>query len=418
MFYAKEIMINIKKYINPNISPLAKRILKVLVIVFTFAIIVLVSYGSNLLVNQVVNRERKSLEIYATMYDYLATSSDPLTIINLLDNISQTIYFPMIMTDANDEPIEDFHSFTINIDLSQYQSVEEQRRYLKGVINSMKSQYPPVAIKDDNGQIITKLYYSASSLSQMIQFFPLVAVVGVIIIMLLSYKSLSSARNLEQSKVWIGMARETAHQLGTPTSSLMGWIELLKMNTDDGISQDTLQEMQKDIERLTIISTRFSKIGSRTDVSEIDIAVIITEVCDYYQKRLPNLSGKINIVCDIAAEIKIKANSILMQWVFENLLKNAIESIDGYGTIKIMSNLINRGRKVQILVSDTGKGMTTKTKMLIFEPGFTTKQRGWGIGLSLAKRIVEDYHDGKIYVKDTSVNKGTIFAVELPLDQK
>jgi len=232
----------------------------------------------------------------------------------------------------------------------------------------------------------------------------------------IGYIAFSSAKDSEQSRIWVGMAREAAHQLGTPISSLLAWIELLKLNKSyPEMIENVSSEIENDVERLNIIATRFSKIGSLPDIKPTNIAEKINEVCNYYEKRLPNLARKVTINRKYENPLIINANEILIGWVFENLIKNAFEAMDGKNDeITIYSNRLSN-KKLQILVKDTGKGMNAKLKLQIFEPGFTTKKRGWGIGLNLVKRIIEEYHLGKIYVKESAPNKGTTFAIELPI---
>ena len=212
------------------------------------------------------------------------------------------------------------------------------------------------------------------------------------------------------------MAKEAAHQLGTPLSSLLAWLEIIKFSSDDPQAvTETASEMEKDIQRLNTIAIRFSKIGSTPDKELINISKLIDNVCNYYDKRLPHLGKKIEIIRSLDDRIFVEVNIDLFAWVIENLLKNAAEAIEEKtGQIYIFMRVIPNN-KIFIFVKDTGKGMTQKLKRQLFTPGFTTKKRGWGLGLSLCKRIVEEYHDGKIYVKESIIGKGTTFAIEIPI---
>eukprot|EP01107_Rhizomastix_libera_P002495 TRINITY_DN14337_c0_g1_i1.p1 TRINITY_DN14337_c0_g1~~TRINITY_DN14337_c0_g1_i1.p1 ORF type:complete len:242 (+),score=-22.42 TRINITY_DN14337_c0_g1_i1:549-1274(+) len=234
---------------------------------------------------------------------------------------------------------------------------------------------------------------------------------------MVGYMAFSNIRRNEQSKVWVGMAREAAHQLGTPLSSLLAWIEILRYSKENPDSIDeTLSEMDKDISRLQIITTRFSKIGSKPELEELNLSELIENVCLYFEKRLPHLGRKVDIVRKIDKPVIANVNADLFAWVFENLLKNAAEAIEvKHGEITLSYGTFTK-HKVIIYVKDTGKGMTKKLRRQIFYPGYTTKKRGWGLGLSLSKRIVEEYHSGKIYVKDSSPGKGTTFCIEIPVE--
>jgi signal transduction histidine kinase len=413
--------------LNKKSNLLIKLIIKIILGITIFAIIIAVSFGSNYLVQQVTNREKASLETYANIYKHYITGTDIESALFFLEVITPTLYFPMIITDANDEPIQDYESYTLNIfELEKIHSIEEQHKYLVKQINEMKQTYSPIIVPDDDGEIIAKFYYSHSKLVDYLRFFPLLSVIAVIVFVIIGYFAFNAARNNEQSSVWVGMAKETAHQLGTPISSLFAWIELLRLNKQfPEVIEDTAFEIENDINRLNIIAMRFSKIGSKPDMKIINISQKIDEVCNYYEKRLPHLAGKVTINRDYSKEIFIKANDMLMIWVFENLIKNAVEAMEGKnGELTISTDFSSNSKKkktsnkIQFLVKDTGKGMNTKLKLQIFEPGFTTKKRGWGIGLNLVKRIIEEYHNGKIYVKESSLGKGTTFAIELPIEDE
>jgi len=402
--------------VNKTANPLVKLIIKSILGITIFAIIIAVSFGSNILVQQVINREKVSLKTYSNIYKHFITGSDIESALFLLEEITPTLYFPMIITDENDEPIQDYEAYTLNITaLKKINSIDAQHKYLVGQIQKMKQNYPPIIVPDADGKIIAKFYYSHSTLVDYLRFFPLVSVLTVVIFVLIGYFAFNAARNNEQSRVWIGMARETAHQLGTPISSLMAWIELLRLNKEfPEVIESTALEIENDINRLNVIATRFSKIGSQPDIKLINISDKIDSVCNYYERRLPYLAGKITINKNYRKNILLNANDMLMIWVFENLIKNAVEAMEGNkGEITITANQLSN-KKILFLIKDTGKGMSTKAKLQVFEPGFTTKKRGWGIGLNFVKRIIEEYHNGKIYVKETSLGKGTTFAIELP----
>lgn len=251
------------------------------------------------------------------------------------------------------------------------------------------------------------IFYKNSFLLTQLRYYPYIQFTIIGIFLLIAYILFSTARNSEQNKVWMGMAKETAHQLGTPLSSLLAWVEILKSKD---IDTKTISEMSKDVERLENITERFSKIGSPPKLQEENIVKVVYESINYLKSRTSkrvcysiNVPEKHNII--------IPLNAHLFGWVIENLCKNAVDAIDGSGNIIV--DIIEEGRYIYIDVTDTGKGIPKSKFKAIFNPGYTSKQRGWGLGLSLAKKIVENYHNGKIFVKSSILNKGTTFRIKL-----
>ena len=228
----------------------------------------------------------------------------------------------------------------------------------------------------------------------------------VMIFVVVAIFALLSSKKAEQNKVWVGLSKETAHQLGTPISSLMAWVEILKENHPD---DELIPELDKDVKRLERIAERFSKIGSLPEPKEGSMNDVLNHVVDYMRRRTSN---KVEMICHVPEQdVIVKMNSSLFEWVVENLCKNAVDAMEGSGKIDL--SLREEGNKVVLEVKDTGKGIRKKDIKNVFTPGFTTKQRGWGLGLSLAKRIVEEYHHGRIFVKSSELGKGTTFRVEL-----
>jgi signal transduction histidine kinase len=331
----------------------------------------------------------------------------------LINQIVPMITFPVIITDAKDEPSLPYEYYTLNIKLDSSLKPSQQLIQLKQMIQKMKGEYEPRIIKD-KGLVIAKFYFSHSPLIDRLKIFPLLEIFIIAVFILIGYIAFSNIRRSEESKVWVGMAKEAAHQLGTPLSSLLAWIEILKFNDNDPKSfNDTLEEMENDINRLNMIATRFSKIGSQPELHKENLNELIENVCGYFEKRLPHLGRKVEIVRTYSTNIITKINPELFAWVIENLIKNSAEAIENKnGKIKI--DVIKTKSKIIINFNDNGKGMSLQQRRQAFYPGFTTKKRGWGLGLSLCKRIVVEYHKGKIYIKDTSPSKGTTFTVELP----
>jgi len=249
--------------------------------------------------------------------------------------------------------------------------------------------------------------YDESTLLKRLSQYPYWQLGIVMIFVVVAIFALLSSKRAEQNKVWVGLSKETAHQLGTPISSLMAWVEILKENYPD---DELIPEMNKDVKRLELIAERFSKIGSLPEPVDASMNEVLAHVIDYMDRRT---SKKVEIVSDLPAEnVVVKMNASLFEWVIENLCKNAVDAMEGRG--RIVLSLNDEGSKVAIEVTDNGKGIRKKDLKSVFTPGFTTKKRGWGLGLSLAKRIVEEYHKGRIYVKSSEVGVGTTFRIEMP----
>lgn len=252
------------------------------------------------------------------------------------------------------------------------------------------------------------LYYDDSVMLKYLALFPYVQLGVMILFLLISYVALMNSKRAEQNQVWVGLSKETAHQLGTPISSLMAWMEVLKMNDMD---KTLLADMEKDVNRLSVIADRFSKIGSLPELVPSDISQVVATSAEYMQRRI---SSKVDFKVDIS-EVKgcVKICVPLMEWVVENICKNAIDAMSGTGTLKLI--LRQEDNLCCIDIIDSGKGIARKNFKTVFRPGYTTKERGWGLGLALVKRIVEEYHGGRVYVKESELGKGTTFRVELRL---
>ena len=267
----------------------------------------------------------------------------------------------------------------------------------------------PIAV-DQNG-IPQLVHYGESPLARMIRRFPFVQLGVVGLFILVGYLGFSYVRRSEQSNLWVGMAKEAAHQLGTPLSSMMGWIELMRLGDDGPPLEDVADELEHDVDRLRRVADRFEKIGSVPDLTRQPIAPVLHAVGDYMRRRLPTSGAGIRLTVDAAPELQAAMNAELFEWVVENLLKNAIDAMDGGGDLSVIAYA--NGSDVVIDVVDTGKGMDRATARHVFRPGFSTKRRGWGLGLSLARRIVEAYHGGTLQVAATRPGEGTTFRIVL-----
>lgn len=413
-----------RRTINLLVNSLAKWQVKFIFVFIALIIIITIFLFTQSLVKELIKREHDAAGLYAKLIeDFLDTvekptsSSDTDIFLFFLDEIQQTmINFPVIVTYENGEPYEPFENWTLNVEINSKMPINQQREIVLKTLNKMQGAYQPILVKDKEGKIISKIYFTHSALVDKLRFFPFIGLIIIGAFILIGYISFNSSRDNEQSKIWVGMAKEAAHQLGTPLSSLLAWLEIIKFSSDNPQAvTETASEMEKDIQRLNTIAIRFSKIGSTPDKELINISKLIDNVCNYYDKRLPHLGKKIEIIRSLDDRIFVEVNIDLFAWVIENLLKNAAEAIEEKtGQIYIFMRVIPN-KKIFIFVKDTGKGMTQKLKRQLFTPGFTTKKRGWGLGLSLCKRIVEEYHDGKIYVKESIIGKGTTFAIEIPI---
>ena len=304
---------------------------------------------------------------------------------------------PVIITDATQTEVLSFG----NLDSLQMQD----SNFVAHQLDIMRAENDPLEIDFiDTGKAF--IFYRTSDLVHQTRYFPIILIVIFALFLFIAYMLFSSARRSEQNQVWAGMAKETAHQLGTPLSSLMGWIELMKLQEEPFVGT---QEMEKDIERLQIVTDRFSKIGSVPVLEPTNIIYLIEDTMDYLQKRF---SKKFEFEINLPKEsLIVPLIPSLFRWVLENLTKNAIDAMGDHG--KVTVNLIEEGDEIFIDLSDTGKGIAKSKIKQVFNPGYTSKKRGWGLGLSLAKRIIEDYHKGKIFVKSSVVGQGTTFRIVL-----
>ncbi len=303
---------------------------------------------------------------------------------------------PVILVDQDENIIE-----KRNLDSLKMQNPE----YVKRQLQKMKDENPPIEVDLGNG-LVNYVYYRNSTLLIKLTYYPYFQLGVILLFILVAYFAFSASRKAEQNQVWVGLSKETAHQLGTPTSSLIGWVELLKEKHPD---KKLVSELEKDAGRLEEITERFSKIGSKPALKEENIKDILQDSVDYMKSRI---SDQVSLTLESENDnIFVPLNSALFKWVVENLCKNAIDAMEGNGVLKI--SVRRQGNQVFVDFSDTGKGIPKNRQKTIFKPGYTTKQRGWGLGLSLAKRIVEIYHRGKIFVLQSDPGKETIIRIVL-----
>ncbi len=394
-----------------------KYLLISIAIVITFATF----YYTQNLVKELQKSEREIVELYAKSLEFIANSNpagnEDFTFI--FENIIKRINFPLILTDANNNAsIYQLGSSVKNVEIDSTLSQEKLQIFLNNKVKELSNIHPPITVsyKDssDSIRILNKIYYGNSDVVQKLQYYPFLQIIFALLFLTISYLSFSYLKKNEQSNIWVGMAKEIAHQLGTPISSLMGWTELLKMKYKK--PEEVLyvsNEMESDLTRLNKITNRFSKIGSKPILKEKNIGSAIYNVIKYFKKRLPQTGKDVELIFNETKDIVTKLNSELFEWVIENLIKNAIDAI-GSNKGKIIISLSETDDKIIIEVSDNGKGISSKHKKDIFKPGYSTKNRGWGLGLSLSKRIIEDYHKGKLILKSSVQNEGTVFKITLP----
>ena len=371
-------------------------ILKRIAILISLIIVSLILWNTYIFFQQFKTEQRIKMEILGIAQKELA-NADLNADITLQDKIITTNKnIPLILVDA-DGNIESFQ----NLDADKSQDP----LYIKRQLEKMKSENRPIEIsyKGKNKQFI---YYRNSDLLNRLTYYPIALILILFLFLSVIYLFYSSNKASETNKLWTGMAKETAHQIGTPLSSLLGWIAILKM---EKVNDSYVSEIEKDVARLNTIANRFSKIGSKPELKEENIVRITKLAFDYLASR----SSKQIRFSFVAAndQIPVLLNKELFGWVIENLIKNALDAMQREGILTVQ--IENNAKKVKIMVSDTGKGMPKKLFKQIFNPGFTTKKRGWGLGLSLSKRIIKDYHKGKIIVQKSEIDKGTTFEVVL-----
>ncbi|MEN6455956.1 MAG: HAMP domain-containing sensor histidine kinase [Prolixibacteraceae bacterium] len=376
-----------------------KKIYKFLLFLIATLIIVTSLLYTHWLATNIAEKERNSVSEWAEATKQLSLpQNDSLQNLNFLLNVIQhNTDIPIIQTDSALRVIT-----AINIRYTEKNKDQVLKRKLKQMIREREPLRIDVSEKETQ-----YLYYHDSEVLRRLKFFPVIQIIIISVFIMIAYFAFSASRQAEQNQVWMGMSKETAHQLGTPISSLMAWKELLKM---EGVRPELIMELEKDINRLIKITDRFSKIGSAPELVMADIIPVITSTVSYLRNRTsPKI--KFNLKFDRSHPCCVPHNPILMSWVFENLCKNAVDATGGEGIITI--DLTENEDQLFIDVSDNGKGIPKSQFKIVFVPGFTTKSRGWGLGLPLVKRIIENYHRGKIFLKHSEVNIGSTFRIVL-----
>lgn len=381
------------------------------IILLVAALIVAVSvYYNNFIVDDLKDREKQTVDLLARAIEFLAQQGDNSNVTFINEQIVKAnVTIPVILANQYGEPTGVYRNLPLDENLSDEQLMQILKREL--AIMQAENEPIPVIHRNLRGELedIQYVYYKNSALLTQLSYYPYIQLSTILLFAGLAYLAFSYSRTAEQNRVWVGLAKETAHQLGTPLSSLMAWLEYLR--ADERTSgHEAIAEMGKDVEKLLMITERFSNIGSVPVLEQLNVHEVIQQSVNYLQKRI---STKVKVtITTVGNDIEAQINRHLFNWVIENLCKNAVDAMSGIGQLDIR---IMRGSGHQVIVdiSDNGKGMSKSRAKQIFQAGFTTKKRGWGLGLTLAKRIIENYHGGKIFVKQTEADEGTTFRIIL-----
>ncbi|MFP2995679.1 HAMP domain-containing sensor histidine kinase [Spongiivirga sp. MCCC 1A20706] len=376
-----------------------KTITRRIIIVCSFIVVVLIVWNTNSLFRIMKTEERVKMEGWAVAQHEIQRQDPD-------EDISELAYWytvrgklssPMIIVDKNDS--------IVGYDNIDTLKIAKDPNYIYKMLERIKKDNEPIKIEYDNF-LNQRLYYGNSSLLKKLTYFPIALVLIIVLFATVTYFFYRTSKISEQNKLWAGMAKETAHQIGTPLSSLLGWIEILR---SQNVEESTLVEINKDVERLQTITERFSQIGSIPKLERTNIIAETTNTFNYLKMRSSKLiTFELQVPEDF---IYVNLNSQLYSWTIENLVKNAIDAMKGKGLLRVVARLSDKEVKIKII--DTGKGIPRSQFNQIFEPGFTSKKRGWGLGLSLAKRIIEDYHQGKLRVSHSEIGKGTTMEIVL-----
>jgi signal transduction histidine kinase len=354
----------------------------------------------------IVNELRKDngeiVKLYAEIIAQTISDENDTNLDFVFDEIIQKAQFPIIYSNNKKDPV---YSKNINTDKSNLRKIQ----------STMDEQNEAIPLRYANPLtneiiLIGYLHYGDSSQIEKLKWLPFIEIGAITLFILLGFISFSIIRNSEKRNIWVGMARETAHQLGTPISSLMGWLEWMKNKPND--QEKIIDDISLDLERLQQVSDRFSKMGSETKIEEVHLSNIVDNIVLYFNRRIPSMGKSIIIENQLESDLKIRANGILISWAIENVVKNAIDALDNEGIISLKSKF--EKKSIIIVIEDSGKGISRKNWKNIFRPGFSTKEQGWGLGLSLTSRIINEIHGGSIYVSQSKLGQGSTIEISLP----
>ncbi len=380
---------------------------RILLLVLASVFVISLLFYSQRITEQLLTREREIVALYARSLEYVANNSDTAGDITFAFEVIRAIDFPMVLTDT-----QNTMQYIKNIDTAGL-SPAARDTLIKGLIREMDEQNRPIRVAINDTLVVNYVHYGESDLIRQLRWLPVSELAIATVFILIAYLGFSTIKRSEQSNIWVGMAKETAHQLGTPLSSLMGWMERLRV--DAAASPrigETVSEMEHDVSRLNKVAARFSKIGSTPNLKEENLNEVIEGVIGYIAKRIPRSGRRMDLVIETPGTFTARINRELFEWVIENLMKNSLDAMEGSDG-RISFALMRVNERVYIDVTDTGKGIDPKFHKEIFRPGYSTKKRGWGLGLTLAKRIIEEYHKGKLFVRQSAIGQGTTFRIRL-----
>ena len=396
--------------------------IKVALMVAGVLIALTVLFYTQILAKKIEKRERDIAQLYARSMEYLANDDNSSGEYGFIfDQIIPQIDFPIIATDRDKKEV----ILTKNVDYDTTLSPAEAKKILLEKAANMAEINPPIVVSYKDSIILNYVHYGQSDLVTELKMLPFFEVIAAAFFILLGYIGFSYIKRTEQSNIWVGLSRETAHQLGTPLTSLLGWAEMLRNiepQTDE--LKEITGEISNDLEKLNKIAGRFSKIGSKPKLDKENISDVVKTVADYFEKRIPNLisadgkvSKKVKVDIKSSGDVNASINKDLFEWVIENLMKNSLDAMEKRDG-SIIFYIKGTDNDVQIDVADNGKGIDPKFRKDVFRPGYSTKTRGWGLGLSLSKRIIEDYHGGKLMLIESVQGKGTKFRIRLHKESK
>jgi signal transduction histidine kinase len=382
---------------------------RIFLIVFASLFVFGLLFYTQQITDQLLRRERDVVGLYARSLEYVAANPSTGGDVTFAFEVIRAIDFPIVLTDTADTP---FYWKNVDVDTAAL-SADEEAEFFNDLIREMDERNMPIRIAVNDTLVLNYIHYGESELIRKLRWLPAGEISIAAVFLFVAWLGFSYIKRSEQSNIWVGMAKETAHQLGTPLSSLMGWLERLRsVVPETPHATEALHEMQSDVDRLNKVAARFSKIGSRPDLREESLPEVIGGVITYISRRLPKSGKTIELSIATPGEFRAHINRELFEWVVENLMKNALDAMEGQPG-RITFAISQAGRKTTIDVTDTGKGIDPKFHKEVFRPGYSTKKRGWGLGLSLSKRIIEDYHKGKLFVKQSAPRQGTTFRIRL-----
>ena len=370
-------------------------------------------YYTQLLVNELQRQSREFLTFRIKIFEENINRENVEDVSFFFNEVIQQADYPIIYSDQSNRPL-----FWRNVNIPETLKApypEKVVQKLQKLIKKFDETNKPIPISYQ-GTILGYYHYGESRIIQRLRWLPYIEIIVVALFILIGYSGFSSIKKSEERLIWVGMAKETAHQLGTPLSSLIGWLEYLKASPEK--VREILPEMEHDLERLQKVTNRFSQIGSPPDLRKENLQPIIEEIVHYFQRRLPQNGARVKLRSEINPRLpRVFLNRDLISWVLENLVKNGIDALEnGEGEILIRADFLDQ-RRIFVDVKDTGRGVAARDRKNIFKPGFSSKKRGWGLGLSLAKRIVEEYHGGVLQLKESAAGQGSTFRIVLDIEK-